>query len=129
MKRILFIVSVLLAFACCILLALNIWIGKDVRKNIELAEMQYPGSAEDALIAFLLDTAQSPADKTHMAVWTLGRINSQKALPDLYRLYKDDPEGQTCKDHHDQQVCQYEIYKAIRSIEKKQLFSHQRFRK
>lgn len=109
------------------MLALNIWIGKDVRKNIQLAERQYPGTAEDALISFLQDTAQPPSDKTHIAVWTLGRINSEKALPDLYILYKDDPEGKTCKGNHDQQVCQYELYKAIRAIEKGWLFSHRRF--
>jgi len=127
MKRFLSIAAVLLAFTCCILLALNIWIGKDVKSNIQLAELQYPGSAEDALIAFLHDSAQSPSDKTHIAVWTLGRINSEKALPELHKLYRNDPEGKSCSGHHDQQICQYEIHKAIRAIEKKQLFSHQRF--
>lgn len=129
MKRFLSIAAVLLAFACCLLLALNIWIGKDVRRNIQFAELHYPGSAEDALIAFLNDSAQSASDKTHIAVWTLGRINSEKALPELYKLYKDDPEGKSCSGHHDQQICQYEIHKAIQAIEKKQLFSHQRFKR
>jgi len=129
MQRILFIVSVIVSIACCVLLALNIWVGRDVRENIQLAELQHPGTAEDALISFLLDTSQSSSDRTHIAVWTLGRIRSEKALPVLYELYKNDPEGKTCLGHHDLQICQYEIYKAIQTIENRQLFSHQRFRK
>jgi len=38
-----------------IMIILNVWIDKDVKANIDLAVAQYSGSAEDALIAMLLD--------------------------------------------------------------------------
>ena len=129
MKRSLFIcVGVLLILLCSVCI-LNIWIGKDVQKNIKLAEKQYPGSAEDALISLLLDENNSAFDRTHTAVWTLGRIRSENALPLLNDLYTNDPEGETCNGKHDSLICQYEVHKAIAAIEKGWLFSHAQFNK
>jgi hypothetical protein len=96
---------------------------QSVKSNIELAKAQYPGIAEDALIAFLTDTNQTVNNRTHIAIWTLGQIRSEKALPLLKALYKDDPKGETCFGRHDSLLCQYEIYKAIQAIEKRGLFS------
>jgi hypothetical protein len=62
-------------------------------------------------------------DKTHIAIWTLGQLRSEKALPVLRNLYKDDPEGNSCYGRHDSVICQYELYKAIRSIEGNTLIS------
>jgi len=84
-----------------------------VEKNIEITKKQYPGAAEDALIAFLLNTTNSPRDRTHIAIWTLEQIQSEKAKPVLRELYKNDPEGKTCSGKHDSVLCQYEIYKAL----------------
>ena len=117
-KRIFFIAFIsLVLIVLCSFAALKIWIGFTVDKNIAAAQQQYPGSAEDALITFLLDEKKSTKDRTHIAIWTLGQIHSQKALPVLYKLYKNDPEGKTCYGKHDSVLCQYEIYKAIKSIE------------
>jgi hypothetical protein len=44
-------------------------------------------------------------------------MRSEKALPYLYDLYNDDPQGRTCKGKHNSVLCQYEIHKAIVSIE------------
>jgi hypothetical protein len=85
----------------------------DVKKNITIAKESYPGTAEDALIAYLLDTKNSPQNRSSVAIWTLGQIHSKKALPILEELYKDDPEGKTCKGRHSYVLCQYEIYKAL----------------
>lgn len=52
-----------------------------------------------------------------MAIWTLSQIRSKKALPVLSKLYRNDPEGNTCKGRHDSVLCQYGIHKAIVSIE------------
>lgn len=89
------------------------WIDSDVKKNIAIAKSKYPGIAEDALIAYLNDTTNSPWDRTNIAVWTLGQINSKKAIPVLRHYYKNDPEGKTCKGRHDQVLCQYGLYKAL----------------
>lgn len=88
-------------------------IRQTVKENIALAKSKYPGTAEDALIAFLLDPANSFPDRTHIAVWTLGQIKSRKAVPILKQLYQNDPEGKTCYGRHDYVLCQHEIYKAL----------------
>lgn len=114
MKRILIILGagIAIVFICFVLIA-NLWIGNTVKKYIEIAEEKYPGTAEDALIAYLLDTTNSPRNRTHIAIWTLGQIQSEKAKPVLQELYKNDPEGKTCSGKHDSVLCQYEIYKAL----------------
>lgn len=114
MKRILIIFgsSILILFICFIL-ACNLWIGNTVKKNIEIAEKKYPVTGEDALIAFLLDTVNSPRERTQIAIWTLAQIQSEKAKPFLRELYKNDPEGKTCSGKHDSVLCQYEIYMAL----------------
>ncbi len=114
MKKII-IKSMLLLFALLLsgYTAIYFWIDSDVKKNIALAKEKYSGTAEDALLAYLLDTTNSPNDRSHIAVWTLGQIQSEKAIPVLTALYKNDPEGKTCKGNHSYVLCQYEIYKAL----------------
>jgi hypothetical protein len=114
MKRIIFILgSILLGLILLGFIAIYIWIDIDVKKNIETAKGLYPGKAEDALIAYLLDSTNTPQDRSSVAIWTLGQINSKKAIPVLEKLYKNDPEGKTCHGNHGSVLCQYEIYKAL----------------
>jgi len=87
------------------------------KERITTAQEKYQGTAEEALIAYLQDTTNSPRDRTDVAIWTLGQIRSQEALPILKELYHDDPEGKTCHGRHDSVLCQYGIFKAIRTIE------------
>jgi hypothetical protein len=118
MKRILFIAGIsLTVIILCLFLALRIWCGLGVRERISIAKRQYSGKAEDALIAYLQDTTHTPQQRSDVAIWTLGQIRSEKALPVLKGLYKNDPLGNTCKFHHKTELCQYEIHKAIVSIE------------
>ncbi|HPG33251.1 MAG: HEAT repeat domain-containing protein, partial [Bacteroidales bacterium] len=114
MKRKLFIAgSGLLGLIMLGFLTIYIWIDIDVKKNIKIAQERYPGKADDALIAFLLDTTNSPQNRSSVAIWTLGQIQSEKAIPVLEDLYKNDPEGKTCYGKHDSVLCQHEIYKAL----------------
>ena len=118
MKKIIIITgSIVIVFFICFIMICNVWIGNTIQKNIEIAEEKYPGTAEEVLIAFLLDTTNSPRDRTNIAIWTLGQIQSEKAKPELRKLYKDDPEGKTCSGKHDSVLCQYEIYKALHAEE------------
>ena len=127
MKRIILIsVFALALLGVAAITTLRTWMEQSVKSNIELAKAQYPGRAEDALIAFLSDTNQTTHDRIHKAIWTLGQIRSKKALPLLKELYKGDPKGETCFGKHDSLLCQYEIYKAIQAIEKRQFFSFQK---
>lgn len=120
MKRALIIIgSVLLFLAILAGLGGYLWIDMDVKKNIKIAKSLYPGNAEDALIAYLLDSTKSANNRSHVAVWTLGQIHSQKARPVLQKLYKNDPKGLSCKGRHQVVLCQYGIYKAIEATESK----------
>ena len=105
---------------------LRIWIGGSVKENIAYAKDIHQGTAEEALIAMLRDNAISTNDKTHIAVWTLGQLHSEKVLPLFKELYKDDPEGKTCYGNHDNEICQYELYNAIEAIEGSKFFTHAR---
>ncbi len=98
------------------LAAAYIWIDNDVKDNIRLAKEKYIGKADDALMAYLIDTTNSTRSRTSIAIWTLGQIQSEKALPLLTKLYRNDPEGRTCKGKHDSLLCQYEIHKALYAI-------------
>ena len=114
MKRKLFILSSSL-FGLIILGFITIYICIDigVKKNIKIAHERYSGKAEDALIAYLLDTTNTPQNRSGVAIWTLGQIQSKKAIPILEDLYKNDPKGKTCFGKHNSVLCQYEIYKAL----------------
>ncbi len=116
LKRTVFLSGIILAFLFIgTMTTFQILIGNGIKKNISIAKNEYPGKAEDALLAYLADSTKSPRDRTQIAVWTLGQIRSGKALPVLKSLYKNDPEGMACR--HDSELCQYEIHKAIVSIE------------
>lgn len=104
-------------------ISLNAWIRSDVKKNITIAQKKYPGTAEEALISFLLDEKNSFHDRTHIAIWTLGMLKSAKALPILKDYYKNDPKGLTCHGKHDQMLCQYGLHKAIVQIENRVQYS------
>ena len=119
--------------AVCILagglLVLQIGIGSSVKQTIRFAQQKYPGTAEDALISYMLDERISAEGRTHEAIWTLGQIRSEKAVPYLKELYKDDPKGKTCYGKHDEILCQYEIHKALVAIERRGLISYARLNK
>jgi hypothetical protein len=118
MRRHLFIIFLsLVALFICYMIYIPIGIRHDVKEHINIAKRKYPGEAEDALIAYLLDTSNSPFNRSTLAIWTLGQIRSKKALPILKELYKNDPKGKTCHAKHDLVLCQKELYEAIDCIE------------
>jgi hypothetical protein len=127
MKKLVFAVGVfILMVLVSSLVLLHAFIGKDVKQNISMAKSLYEGNAEDALIAFFQDDDNTAIQKTHLAVWTLGQIRSEKALPILKKMYMNDPEGETCYGRHHEVICQYELHKAIQAIEHRRLFSYAR---
>jgi hypothetical protein len=118
------IVASVLLLSISSIFTLHVWIRQDVKKNISIAQKKYPGTAEDALISFLLDENNSFQERTHIAIWTLGQLKSRKALPILRYYYKDDPKGLTCHGKHDQMLCQYGLHKAILQIESDWYYSN-----
>jgi len=109
-------VSLTVIFCFFILMMPFFKIRHDLKENISIAQQRYPGTKEDALIAYLVDTTNSPHDRS-MAIYSLGQINSKKALSVLKGLYKNDPKGKTCHGKHDSVLCQKEIHTAIETIE------------
>ncbi len=120
LKTISIVIVVIILGSVCIL---RFWMAQAVKANIAYAQKHYQGNAEDALTAFLQDENAPANDRTHKAIWTLGQIQSKKALPILYKYYKNDPEGKTCYGKHYSVLCQYEIFKAINAIEKHRWFN------
>lgn len=98
-------------------ITLHFWIECTVKENISIAKQHYGGSDEEALISYLKDEKNTAGNRSHIAIWTLGQIHSKEALPILYSYYQDDPEGNSCYGKHHSKLCQYELYKAIKTIE------------
>jgi hypothetical protein len=120
-ERISVIIGVTLTVISCFIIFMMPFfrIGPDIKEHISIAQQRYPNTAtaEDALIAYLEDTTNSPHDRGDIAIWTLGQIHSKKALPVLKGLYRNDPKGKTCHGKHDQMLCQKGIHTAIETIE------------
>ena len=55
-----------------------------------------------------------------------GPVSLRKALPLLKELYQGDPKGENCYGRHVEMLCQYEIHKAIKSIQKRGLINYSR---
>jgi hypothetical protein len=128
MKRIIIISAIVIVVLPVMgLIYAHLSINASVIRNIAMAEKLYQGKNEDALISYMLDENNSFDDRTHLAIWTFGQIKSEKALPILKELYKNDPKGKTCKGKHDSVLCQYEIYKAIQKIETGRLFTYEKY--
>jgi hypothetical protein len=116
LNSILFVTSITIIFLVFgTLTTFRIIIMKGIKENISITKKNHPGNSEDALLAYLADSTKSAMDRSKIAVWTLGQIKSKKALPVLKSLYRNDPEGKTCK--HNSEICQYDLHKAIVSIE------------
>jgi len=121
-----FIAAALTFFLILLILvsSLYLWIRQDVQNNIEIVERIYHAEGEEALLLFLEDENNSPIDRTHLAIWTLGKLRSKKALPVLKDYYCNDKEGLSCKGIHHNKLCQYELYKAIMTIENGSILSY-----
>lgn len=96
-ERISIIIGVTLTVIFCFIILMMPFfrIGPDIKEHISIAKQRYPNAAtaEDALIAYLEDTTNSPRDRGDIAIWTLGQIHSA--------------------------LCQYGIHTAIETIEEK----------
>jgi hypothetical protein len=85
-------------------------IRQAVEKNCRSAQAAHPHPGEDvaALVDYMNSSEHTPQERTHLAVWTLGRLGDNRALPALTLLYTGEP----CD--HANALCQYELEKAIR---------------
>ncbi len=114
-ERALKITAIILALstlACGAALGAIAWsIRQSVRENCRIAQRAHsrPGDDVAALMEFMKSPEHSLRDRDHKAIWTLGRLGDPRALPALESAYT----GQPCD--HDNNLCQYELEKAIRA--------------
>src|SRR4030042_2030169 len=88
-----------------------LWACFDIRSGVKKisaeATQQHPGDRIEALIAYV-NSEDHILRKRNLAVWALGQIGDERALPVLSRFYTARP----CD--HDNCLCQRELQKAIK---------------
>lgn len=93
---------------------LLLWVNHGVREVAERAcqtqGMTYPEHKVEALIATVGD-ARQPFQERNLAVWALGQLGDERALPVLKAQLTGRP---VC--NHSQAICQYEAKKAMAKI-------------
>jgi len=82
-------------------------IRSSVKEITAEATQQYPGDRIEALITYV-KTENHSLRQRNRAVWALGQIGDERALPTLEKSYT----GQPCD--HDNSLCQRELQKAIK---------------
>lgn len=107
------IIAVLLIFIIgmsVVYIGLRIWFKSEINHICDHAMNLYEGDKIEALIALLNADDQSMKTKNN-AIWALGKLNDQRALPALKKLQT----GNEC--NHTMFVCQRELEKAISNLE------------
>lgn len=77
----------------------------------ESAAAQFPGRDSSQALIDLVNCEKCPMEQRNRAVWTLGQIREQRALPALHSHFYDGP----C--NHGKSLCQHELRKALKRIE------------
>ena len=75
------------------------------------AVAQFPGRDSSQALIDLVNCEKCPMEQRNRAVWTLGQIREERALPALHKHFHGGP----C--NHSKYVCQYELRKALKRIE------------
>jgi len=91
-----------------------------VKTRCAEAQEEFGGDCVQALVAVLQSDHHSCLEKNR-AVWALGQLADERALPALRDLQTGVPCERPCR--RDLHLCQYEIDKAIKWCEKGTLFS------
>ncbi len=88
------------------------WIGHEVKTNCHDAQKKYEGTCTEALSQFL-DDELNPIRDRNSAIWSLGQLGEEEALPMLEKYFTGDiPDREPL----DKTISQYELQKAIKLI-------------
>ena len=90
--------------------ALLVVIRYAAQRYADKAVARFPGDRVEALMS-VVDCEGCPLEDRNHAVWALGQMAAEPALPVL----KAHHDGRKCT--HDTRLCQHELKKAIRMIE------------
>ncbi len=99
--------AILIITLFALISAAEVMIGMGVRRFSQIAQEHYPGDRVKALVAMADSESCELSDRNH-AVWALGQLADQRALPVLEKYYT----GEKCD--HLNKICQYELRKALR---------------
>lgn len=105
------IVGIILA---CLFAASMYQIFSGVRSTCRYATQHYPGDNVEALLA-LVGSKDASFRRKNQAIWALGQIGDERALPLLRSL--DTEEAQSKPYNADSYIVQYSVEKAIHQIE------------
>jgi len=87
----------------------SVWIGYEAKNLCQNARWQYGGDCVEALIAQLNDENQGFRARNH-AIWALGQLGDNRALPVLQKYYTGNiPDREPL----DKTISQYELKKAV----------------
>jgi len=75
------------------------------------AAAQFPGRDSTQALIDLVNCENCAMEQRNRAVWTLGQMREERALPVLHKYFYDGP----CQ--HEKNICQHELRKAIKRIE------------
>lgn len=111
MKKIIFILTAFgVAAVVFFYLVTSTWIGMGVREKCSVAQKMYTGDCVEALISYVDDSDNHTLRKRNQAVWALGQLGDNRALPILEKYLT----GEECD--HEKFMCQYELEKAIKLV-------------
>jgi hypothetical protein len=106
---------VVICVVIAILFAVSMYqIFSSVRAVCRLATERYPGDNVEALMA-MIEAEDSSYREKNRAIWALGQIGDERALPLLRKLDTDEPQPKPYDT--DSYIVQYSVEKAIRQIE------------
>ena len=98
-----------LGMVVLIFLITSTWIGVDVRERCFTARSKYGGTCVSSLMETLRDESNSYRTRNY-AIWSLGQLGDDQALPALEEMYTGIiPE----REPYDEGISQYELKKAI----------------
>ena len=93
---------------------LRVWFKADIDQICDNAMKQYDGDKIEALIS-VLNSDQQDLTTKNSAIWALGKLRNENALPTLRNLQTNE----VCD--HSRNVCQRELEKAILNLEGKSI--------
>lgn len=109
-----YIAGIGIIFFLLFLAITSVWIGNNVKERCQIVQEQFDGDCIEALIQYLNDENNTFRDR-NTAIWALGQLGDQRALPVLKSYYIGYEKGEFSNYYAD--ISQYELYKAIKLIE------------
>jgi len=109
-QPVLFFLSIGLSIFLLFFVITCTWIGFDVKTKCRDATKEYGGTCTEALISLLNDESRG-FNPRNSAIWALGQLGDNRALPILQSYYTGNIPN---REPLDQTLSQYELEKAIK---------------